>query len=176
MLRRILIVVAILVAIPALAALIGLFLPKGHVATSRATYSQAPETIWAVVVEFERWPEWNASVQKMERGPDRDGKPVWLSIGKWGQMPSVIEVFEPPRRLVTRIPEDAGIGFSGSWIYEIAPAGGGATLTITERGEVSNPLFRFMGLFFFDAHSTMHGFMRALGGKFGEKVEPAPVP
>jgi hypothetical protein len=52
----------------------------------------------------------------------------------------------PPTRLVTRI-TDEGIPFGGGWTFELAPARDGTSLTITERGSVYNPLFRFVSRF-----------------------------
>jgi uncharacterized protein YndB with AHSA1/START domain len=165
-----------LVAVPALMVLVGLFLPRAHEAACRARFDRSPETLWAALTDFPRWPEWNPMFRTMERAADRDGKPVWVGRGKWGAMPLVIETLDPPRRIVTRIPEDAGQGFSGSWTYEIEPSERGATLSITERGEVGNPLFRVIGTVFFDQRATARGFLRALGRSLGETVEPQDVP
>ena len=48
--------------------------------------------------------------------------------------------------------------------------GDGTRLTITERGEVYNPIFRFLSRFVFAQTATMESFLRGLGGKFGETV------
>lgn len=175
MMKWIVTIVVVLIAVPVLLALAGLCVSRTHVAASRAVYSQKPETLWEVLADFEKWPEWNSAMQRMEKQSDREGKPVWLSIGKWGRMPLIIERWEPPRRLETRIPEDAGLGFSGTWSYEIEAVEVGAALTITERGAVSNPIFRLMGAVFFDAHSTLEQTMKALGGKFAETTTPQRV-
>ena len=45
--------------------------------------------------------------------------------------------------MVTRI-ADPHLPFGGTWTYEIAPTETGSTLTITEKGEVYNPVFRFV--------------------------------
>ena len=71
-----------------------------------------------------------------------------------------IERSEPPRLLVTRI--EPGLPFGGTWTYELAPDAGGSVLTITERGEVYNPIFRFMSRFIFGHDSTLAGYMAAL--------------
>jgi len=47
------------------------------------------------------------------------------------------------QKLVTRI-ADKNLPFGGTWTYEIAPDNRGTTLTITEHGEVYNPVFRFI--------------------------------
>ena len=172
MFKVVLTVVGILILVPVVVVVVGLLLPKGHIARTRARYSQGPQDVWSAVSEFARWPEWNPAVQSIERAPDREGKPVWISTGKWGKMPSIVEVFEPGQRMVTRIPADAGLGFTGSWTYELAPAGSGTLVTITETGEVGNPLFRFMGRFFFDPHASARDFLKALGRKLGEPVSP----
>lgn len=151
----------------------GLFVPTGHVASGSAAYAQTPEQLWAAISDFESWPDWNSAVTQMVRKPDRDGHAVWVAIGESGEMPSVVEVSEPPRLLVTRIPEDAGIGFHGSWTYEIDQTTGGARLKITERGEVGNPVFRFVSLFL-DQRATMNRFLEDLGARFGEAVDPEP--
>ena len=48
----------------------------------------------------------------------------------------------PPTRFVTRIADAQEFG--GTWTIDLAPHGGETTVTITERGEVYNPAFRFM--------------------------------
>jgi hypothetical protein len=174
--RFLLVAVGIALAIPLSMALIGLCLPPSHEAVTRSRLAASPRAVWATLADFPHWPDWNPDVRSMERGTDRDGKPVWVAHGEWGAMPSIVEHFEPPRLLVTRIPEDAGLGFHGSWTYELAPAGEGTLVTITERGTVDNPLFRFIGTAFFDPHATAHAFLVALGQRFGEQATPQPVP
>ena len=169
--RRVLIALFAVLLLLLVPIVVGGFLPKGHVAAGSAVYAQPPEQLWEVVTDFGSWPEWNSAVTEMARRPDRDGRPVWVAIGEWGEMPSVVDVSEPPRLLVTRIPEDAGIGFHGSWTYEILAADGGTRLTITERGEVDNAVFRFVSLFF-DQRATLNRFLTDLGAQFGENVTP----
>ena len=67
----------------------------------------------------------------------------------------------------------AGSPFGGTWTYRIDPDadGGGAWLQITENGEVYNVFFRALARFVFGHAGTLEGYLRALGGKFGEPVE-----
>jgi hypothetical protein len=44
-------------------------------------------------------------------------------------------------------------------------------LTITERGQISNPVFRFMARYVFGYHATMQEYLASLGRKFGEPVD-----
>jgi hypothetical protein len=75
----------------------------------------------------------------------------------------------PERRFVARI-ADTDQGFGGTWTYDIEPATNGSRVTITERGFVTNPLFRFMSRFVFGYHGTQEAYLRALGKRFGGPV------
>jgi len=61
---------------------------------------------------------------------------------------------------------------SGSWEYVFAPAAGGTVLTITEKGEVSNPLFRFMSRYIFGQTATIDTYLKSLAKHFGEAGTP----
>jgi len=52
--------------------------------------------------------------------------------------------------------------FGGRWEYDVAPDGNGSRLTITERGEVYNPIFRFMARFIFGYTKTIEEYQAAL--------------
>ena len=65
-----------------------------------------------------------------------------------------------PRRMVVRI-ADRNLPFGGSWTYDIAPAAGGASLTITEDGAIYNPLFRVMARLVFGYEATMMAYLAA---------------
>jgi hypothetical protein len=61
--------------------------------------------------------------------------------GWGGDVKTEVVEQDAPRLLVTKIIGQKAFG--GTWTFEIAPEGHeAATLTITERGEVYNPLFR----------------------------------
>lgn len=77
-----------------------------------------------------------------------------------------------PSLLVGRI-ASTDVPFGGTWTFQVAPDGSGARVTITERGWVSNPIFRFVSRFVIGETATMDTYLRALGKRFGEKVSPA---
>lgn len=78
---------------------------------------------------------------------------------------------QPGERMVTRI-ADLNLGYSGSWTYTFTKEPAGTRVQITEAGEVSNILFRFMSRFVFGQSSTIEKYLIALGKKFGEDVSP----
>jgi uncharacterized protein YndB with AHSA1/START domain len=160
----------IVAAIVVLVVIVGVLLPKSHTATRRVAYAQPAERVWDVIHDFEKHPEWRETVAQVRRLDDRNGHAVWEERSKRGDR-LAMEVIEsvPPKRMVTKIVDNKSFGGTWTWDVEALPTGGSA-LTITEDGEVHNPVFRFIGHFFMDPRATMDGVHRALGAKFGEDV------
>jgi len=168
--KWLLIVVAALAGLVAIVWLIGALLPKGHVAARSAQFRQPPESIWRAITDVAAFPSWRTDVKSVERLPDRDGHAAWREVNKHGQALTLETVeFLPPHRLVARM-ADPKLPFGGTWTYEISPADGGSQLTITENGEVYNPIFRFMARYVFGYYGTLEEYQKALGKKFGEEV------
>lgn len=160
------------VGLPLLLALAGSLVPRRHVASSSARFRQPPEALFDAIADYEAAPSWRPELKAVERAPDRNGHAVWVEVAKKGwRMP--LEVLEStrPRRHVGRIADDS-LPFGGSWTFELEPAGGGTVVTITEDGEIKNPIFRFLARFAFGYHATQQQYLRALGRKFGESIEP----
>jgi len=153
-----------------LVALLGSLLPRVHVVARSVQLGQPPETVWQVVTDFATVPSWHPGVRRVERLPDRDGREVWRETYKGGP-PLQLETVEagPPYRLVRSI-ADANLPFRGQWEFEIAPAPLGSRITITERGEVPNPLFRFLARVVLNPAAHLEAYLRALARKFDEPV------
>ena len=162
--KWLLIIVVVLIGIVALAALVGSRLPRGHSASRQQTFPVAPEAVWSAITDVDAYPSWRSDVKKVQRLPDRDGKPAWIEEGGNGKMTLAVERMEPPRVLVARI-ADPDLPFGGTWTYEIEPAAGGSRVTITENGEIYNPLFRVMARFVFGYEGTIASYMTALDKK-----------
>jgi Polyketide cyclase / dehydrase and lipid transport len=156
-----------LVAVIVLVVVIGLLLPQGHVVARRARFKQPPEVIWETISGP---PSWRPDVKSYEMLPEPAGRMQWREVDSHGQS-ILFERVEahPPQRLVTRI-ADPKLPFGGSWTHEIVPTGDGCVLTITERGEVYNPVFRFMSRFVFGHTATLEKYLAALGKNHGEEV------
>ena len=52
-----------------------------------------------------------------------------------------------PPTLLKRAIDDKSLPFGGNWMWNIQPVGEGSSVTITEDGEVYNPIFRFVSRF-----------------------------
>ena len=165
MLKWLLYIVAGLGGLVALMAIIGLTLPKGHRASREMTFAAAPATVFAVIADVGRYPEWRPDVSRVELLPD-DGRGVlFREHGKHGAIPFRIEQSDPPSRMLTRI-ADTSLAFGGTWTYVLAPTpSGGTSLTITEDGEVYNPVFRFLSKVVFSQTATIEGYLAALRKK-----------
>ena len=157
-----------------LAILIGLALPRGHKATSRAVVQGSPELVWEALTNYEAMPQWRPELTGVEPLPE--GRRGWIEHSRFGRLPLVIETAEAPRLLVARVADDK-LPFGGTWTYRLEPEGEGrTTVSITEAGEVYNPIFRFVSRFIMGHHGTMDAYLKNLGRKFGAEVEPEHVP
>lgn len=169
--KRVLIVAGVLAGLLAVMWGIGALLPAEHTATRMARFAQPPEAVWEAITNVEGMTAWRSGLKGIRRLPGRDGKPAWVEVSDFGEMPMEIVEWDPPRRLVGRIADDT-LPFGGAWTYEITPVDGGCTLRITEDGVIRSAMFRFLSRFIFGHASTLETYLRDLGKKFGETVTP----
>ncbi len=158
---------AVVVGLIGLVVLAGAMLPQSHVAAVARDYRAAPESIWRTITEVEGFAGWRGDLQSAERLAPENGRERWREKTKHDAM--TIEVTEavPMQRMVTRI-ADEGLPFGGTWTYELTPVGTGTRLTITERGEVYNLVFRFVSRFVMGHSATMEKYHAGLERKLGE--------
>lgn len=130
-------IVVACIAVIALIALVGYFLPVAHEASRTAEFNTPPETVYALISDLKNYPTW------------------------WPENEVNVEVVEavPPTKFVTRIVGKSAFG--GTWTTDIAPTSTGSRLTITERGEIYNPIFRTLARFVFGYASTMESCLAA---------------
>ena len=159
------IVIAALIAIVGVIALIGSRLPESHVASRGTRLPAPPDAVWQAITEVERYGAWRKDVSRIERLPDRAGKMTWVEHARGDRVTFVVDRAERPSVFMVRI-ADPDLPFGGTWTYAIAPDGTGSRVTITEHGEVYNPIFRFMARFVFGYDATMAAYLSALERKF----------
>jgi uncharacterized protein YndB with AHSA1/START domain len=169
--KWILVVLGVLIAVGIIATLIGMALPQGHVASRTVKLSAPPERVWTMVSDVAAHPTWRPDVKSVEILSGAGAPLSWREVGKQGTVTYSAVESVAPKRFVGRI-ADRNLPYGGQWEYDIAPNGSGSSLTITERGEVYNPMFRFMARFVFGYTATIEGYLRALGTHLGETVTP----
>jgi uncharacterized protein YndB with AHSA1/START domain len=140
---------------------VGWLLPVGHEASRSISVGRSPQDVYAVIADVETYPKWWSDMVRVEMLPAQEGRIRFRQHMSSG--PVVVEIVETsaPTKFVTRI-ADPDQPFGGTWTWEIAPAGSGSTITITERGEVYSPLFRFMSRFVFGHTATLDSCLTAL--------------
>ena len=145
--------------------LAGAMLPASHVVSRTATFPHTPERVFAVLVDIENSRHWRRDVRAVE-------VLAWEPRVRWreyGRRRSVVfervEV-EPPVRLVTQI-ADPDQPFGGRWKYELSPDNGGTRLSITEEGEIHNPMVRAFSRYVFGHAATIERFLEDLEGRLG---------
>ena len=154
-------IVASLVVLGIVITAIGYMLPQAHSVSRSVRLPLPPDATYVLLSDVDKYPSWRPGVKSVTRQPDYEGKPAWTEDVGGDKIPLRFERMERPSTLVARI-ADPSLPFGGTWTYRIAPDGGGSIVSITEDGEVYNPIFRFMSRFVFGHAATLDEFARNL--------------
>ncbi|MEY2585262.1 MAG: hypothetical protein QOD80_1288 [Verrucomicrobiota bacterium] len=168
-----LIVFAALVGLVVVVLVIGAALPRRHVVSRHLILRRPPAEVYQVVRDFSTAPKWRPDLERVEMIAMPDGRVRFREHGNQGIVTYDLVEDRPNEHIVTRI-ADQDLGYSGSWTYTFQRTTEGTRLEITEAGDVSNVLFRFMSRFVFGHTATIEQYLAALGNKFGEDVSPRP--
>jgi uncharacterized protein YndB with AHSA1/START domain len=163
MIRVALLIVGALCVLVAIVAAVGYALPQQHVASQDRTIDATPERLFAVLQDVEKYPAWRSDVKSVEvlaRAPVLR----WREHGSNGAITFEVQESEAPTRMVSRI-ADTSLAFGGTWTYVLQPEGNQTRLSITENGEVYNPVFRFMSRFVFGHTATMEKYLSDLAAQ-----------
>ena len=176
------VIVAIVVALAAMVAVVaalGARLPVSHTATRAAIIGGPPEVVFNTITDFDAVPSWRGEVKSMTESVDpASGRQRVTEVSSNGTMTMEIEQIVPGSRLVTRIVGE-DLPFGGAWAYAVEPQGTMTKVTITEHGEVYNPIFRFISSYIMGHTGTLDTYLTNLGRKFGGDVtiiDAPPVP
>jgi len=164
------IVVLVIVALVAAFFIVAMLIPKHHIASVSRIVRGTPNDVYAIVRDVANAPQWR-EVQKVELLDATHFK----EHAKHGVVTYEIVDDKPADTFATRI-VDKDLGYSGSWTYRFAPENGGTRVTITENGEVSNLLFRFLSRFVFGYTGSMQKTLAALATKCDTAPRPSAVP
>lgn len=126
-----------LIAIVGIVALIGYFLPVKHEASRSAEFNKPPQAVWALIADPNQYGGW------------------WQGA----EVKTAVVESVPPSKLVTKIVDETQFG--GTWTFDIVPTPSGSRLTITERGEIYNVVFRALAKFVIGYTGTMDSFLEA---------------
>lgn len=166
---KVLLAAVTIVVVALVAAVLGMgySLPVKHVASLQMKCRLAPQQVWEVIVDFPSYASWRKGVVGVQRLADVNGHPVWHEVEKdGGGLQYETVSLEPGRRLVRRIAGE-GLPFGGTWTFILEPHDGGTRLTITEDGEIYNPIYRFVSRFILGYQNSMQMYLSDLAGRLG---------
>ena len=176
------VIVAIVVGIAAMVgivAFVGSRLPVSHVASRTVTIGAPMDVVFTTMTDFGAAPSWRTDLKSVTVTNDpTTGRQRVTEDSKNGTMTMEVEQLVPPTRFVTRIVGE-GLPYGGAWAHALEAQGNSTRVTISEHGEVYNPIFRFISKYIMGHDGTIDGYLTALGKKFGNEVTPAdaaPVP
>ena len=158
-LRIVIYSVIVLLVAAAVVTAIGYTLPVAHVAASGALVPAPPDRVFARISDPATYRQWRPdldSVEVISLDPLR-----WREKAGWDVISYEAVERAAPHRFVARI-ADKDLPFGGTWTWELRPESDGTRVTITEHGEVYNPIFRFLSRFVFSRTATMEKVLRQL--------------
>lgn len=158
----------ILILAAAVIFMVGTVLPVAHIAAVQVQLAAPPESVFGAISDPRSAMQWRSDLQSVDILSEPDQPLRWRETVSMGSVTLVADEAQPPTRFVTRI-DDPDQPFGGRWIHVLEPNAGGTLVTITEEGEVYNPLFRFMSRFIFGHHATLERYARDLASRFGSE-------
>lgn len=151
------VLVALVVSIILIVA-IGAMLPKQHTASRTVELRATPEQVFALISGPQDW----RNDLKEYKFFDEGNRHMVRETDKHGQTITYEIVQSQPPSLLKRTIADKDLPFGGSWTWKIVPQGSGCSVTITEYGEVYNPVFRFVSKFIMGHTRTINCYLAIL--------------
>ena len=152
------IVLGVIIFAIAAVVVVGALLPKSHTASRTAIIKATPEQVFALIsgpqdwrTDLKEYKFFDESGRHMQRDTDKHGQTITYEIVQ----------SQPPALRKTTI-ADKNLPFGGSWTWNIQPESDGCAVTITEDGEVYNPVFRFVSRFIMGHTRTIDNYLAML--------------
>ncbi|HEY9412353.1 MAG TPA: SRPBCC family protein [Jiangellaceae bacterium] len=164
------IAVGILALVVGLVAWSGALLPVNHKVVRQADLPRPRDEVWRDLEAVEAFPSWRPQVKRVEVGSE-GGQLTWREFGRGGTIALRAVTSDPPARRVVEI-ADPDLPYGGAWTYDLTDTSTGSTLKITEDGEITNVIYRFMSRYVLGYTDTIDSFLAALGAKYGTTVTP----
>lgn len=168
------IVLGVLVALVVIVVIIGYMLPKTHVAVSSAQFHKPAADLFRTITDVATAATWRKDVERIEMLPANGNRIAWREVSNGDVVNYEGEIVRAPQpgvpgRFISRI-VSKDLPYGGEWIIDVSMNGDVSVVTVTENGEVYNPIFRFVSKYVMGHTATIDGYLRALGahGRGGE--------
>ena len=137
------IIIGIVAAVIAVVIVIGAMLPKHHIVTRSALIKASPEQVFQLISGP---PDWRTDLKTYSLAEEGE-KYLLRETDKHGQTITYERVEYRPPTLLKTIIIDKNLPFGGAWTWNLQAQNNGCVVTITENGEIYNPVFRFVSRF-----------------------------
>jgi hypothetical protein len=170
------IALGVIAAIVIIVVLIGYTLPKAHVAVSSAQFHRPAAELFRIITDVGSAASWRKDVDRIEMLPPNGNRIAWREVSKNDVVNYEGEIVRAPQpgvpgRFISRI-VSKDLPYGGEWIIDVSMNDDISVVTVTENGEVYNPIFRFVSKYVMGHSATIDGYLRALGTHVGESVAP----
>ncbi|GAB4513048.1 MAG: SRPBCC family protein [Haliangiales bacterium] len=169
--RWILALITIITLLLAAVVVIGGLLSPGHEASRAAELPAEPDAVFAIISAIEDSARWRPEVYEVRRlpgpTPAGPGGARYREVGVHGPVTVAIVEAAPPTRLVLAV-SGAGPGFEGTWTFALEPIPTGTRVTLTERGEIENPVFRFLSRYLVGYTTSIDAYLAALTARLAQ--------
>lgn len=156
------ILMAIVLVLLAVFVALGLYIPDEQEFTQVTEIDASAESVWRVLEEREKFPEWQDQVESIEVRNDKE----WTEVTPGGPIDFRIVSEEEPRSMNIRY--SMGDSFEGSWQGDLSPRGENKTLLRTRDAvKVNGWPTKIMMWFFFD----LEEFAKDWNGKLKKRAE-----
>ena len=160
--KYLLIITAVVLFIVLVIVIIGFLLPVKHTAHAEVLVNASPESVWQKLTDFKNYPQWRKNLKSVEAGSATS----WIETDKNNnRLPLEIITEDPLKKLTIKI-NGKNLPFGGTWIFTLEKKGNQTIVTITENGEVYNPVFRFVSRFIMGYSASINQYAKDLETAF----------
>ena len=155
--------------------LLGWLMPSRYVVSQSFLLPVPVADVWATLADYPGQLAWRRGLTAVDRLPDKGSTGVWReSFGRSTTRSTTIEA-RSPDWLVRQADEEGG-AIRRRWEFALEPVVSprNTRITLTEFGEIRNPLRRFVVRFITGRSTTLKDFLRDLAYRFDAK--PALIP
>ena len=164
------VVFAVMAAAMVAIVVVGASLPTKHTAIGTSIIRATPEQIFRLISGPQ---DWRTDLKEF-KFYDENGRHMARETDKHGQTITYEIVQSDPPVTLKRTMADKGLPIGGSWTWRIQPLSGAACeVTITEDGEVYNPLFRFVSRFIMGHRKSIDSYLVMLAGAANQNATSA---
>ena len=146
-------------------------MPREHRSQLTATLHANRAAVWAVITDYAKMPEWWPAVKAVRLEKLPAGTELTWNTDKHGQQIAFRTKEERHGERLVREIVGKDLPFGGTWTFELADAAdGGTTLTLTEDGFITPPVFRALATWVFGLDTTQKDYLASLEKHLGKNA------